>query len=169
MEERIASESRDSSTSRQLTGLFFLRRSKLERVEILVQLGLSRYCSLLAEMSLTENNVRCVDRFLTNPHAVKFPQLQKTDLQGLNLDGVNWIRGNLTEANLTGCSLVSADLLFVNFTNANLTDANLTGTTLNETRWQDTIVSGCIFHDCRGLTFTQQSWLISRGAVFDLT
>ena len=145
----------------------FLHSSIDRRLQWLQEIGLLRYAKLLTQMKSSEGNIACVDRFLSCPSQMKFPQLMGTDLTGLRLDGVNFIRANLTDANLTRCCFRDADLIFGNFSRANLSAADLRGATLNETMWTGAIVSGCNFRDSIGLTPLQVRDLRSRGGIFE--
>lgn len=145
----------------------FLKQHPQQRLVLLKQLGIARYADFLTQMPLTEANINCVMRFLSNPSQVKFPNLQGADLSSLNLNGVNLIRGDLSNANLSGSSLVNADLIFANFTKADLRNANLQGATLNETIWLDTLVDQCNFGRGIGLTHEQCKDLKVRGARFN--
>jgi hypothetical protein len=159
---KIVTTTFDPHTARE-----FLKSSIDRRVQILQDLGLVRYAKLLTQMQPSAGNITCVERFLSDPSRIKFPQLMGVDLTGLKLDGVNFIRANLTDANLTRCCFQDADLMFGNFLRANLSDANLRGATLNETKWADAIVSGCDFRGAIGLTLSQVGELRSRGGVFE--
>ncbi|MBD2195069.1 MULTISPECIES: pentapeptide repeat-containing protein [Calothrix] len=145
--------------------IYFLEQTPQQRLEILQQLGISRY-NFLTQIKLNAANITCISRFLNNPSLLKFPNLSGADLSGLNLESVNFIRGNLSGANLQGCSLVNADLLFANFTRADLRNANLSGTTLNETIWLSALVDECQFGNGTGLTPQQRKDLQIRGARF---
>ncbi|OUL22677.1 pentapeptide repeat-containing protein [Nostoc sp. 106C] len=146
--------------------IHFLEQTPLQRLQILQELGISRY-SFLTQMHLNEANIICIIRFLNNPSQVKFPNLSGADLSSLKLDAVNFIRGNLSDANLQGSSLVNADLLFANFTRANLRNADLTGATLNETIWLDALVDKCQLGVGIGLSHQQRKDLQMRGASFN--
>ncbi len=133
----------------------FLKQHPQQRLVLLKQLGIARYADFLTQMPLTEANIICVMRFLSNPDRVKFPNLQEADLSSLNLDGVNLIRGDLSNANLSASSLINADLIFANFTKADLRNAELQGATLNETIWLGALVDQCNFGAGIGLTHEQ--------------
>ena len=148
------------------TAIQFLQASPLQRLQILQNMGISRY-EFLTKICLNDANIKCVMRFFENPSQLKFPNLSGADLSGLVLDEVNFIRGNLSAANLQNSSLVNADLIFVNFTKADLRNANLTGATLNETIWINTLVDNCHFGVGTGLTKLQRQDLQLRGAKFN--
>ena len=145
----------------------FLEQNAQQRLLILKNFGLARY-EFLTQIPLTEANVACVMRFLSNPNRVKFPNLRGADLSGLDLQGVNFIRGDLTGANLRGSRLLEADLIFANFTAADLREADLRGATLNETVWSAALVAGCNLGIGIGLTQQQRTDLKIRGAIVDL-
>jgi uncharacterized protein YjbI with pentapeptide repeats len=92
--------------------------------------------------------------------------MQGTNLVGLDLSNTNMIRANFTDANLQNCNLQGADIIFGNFTRANLTQANLQQCTLNETCWQESIVTGCILTNSKGILLDQQQILLTKGAIF---
>ncbi|MBW4563210.1 MAG: pentapeptide repeat-containing protein [Mojavia pulchra JT2-VF2] len=145
--------------------IHFLEQTKVQRLEILQELGIARY-DFLTKMRLNDANIICIMRFLEKPSQLKFPNLSSADLSDLKLDGVNFIRGNLSGANLQGSSLVNADLIFANFTKADLINADLTGATLNQTIWLDALVEGCEFGTGTGLSNLQRKDLQIRGARF---
>jgi uncharacterized protein YjbI with pentapeptide repeats len=145
--------------------IYFLEQTPRKRLQILQQLGISRY-SFLTQLRLNEANITCLIRFLNNPSQLKFPNLSDADLSRLNLDTVNWIRGNLSGTNLRGSSLVNADLLFANFTRADLRNADLSGATLNETIWLGALVDECQFGLGTGLSLQQRKDLQLCGARF---
>jgi uncharacterized protein YjbI with pentapeptide repeats len=144
----------------------FLQASLLQRLQILQNMGISRY-DFLTKICFNDANIKCITRFFQNPSQLKFPNLIGADLSGLVLDEVNFIRGNLSGTNLQKTSLVNADLIFVNFTKADLRNANLTGATLNETIWLNALVDNCRFGVGTGLTKLQRQDLQLHGAKFN--
>ena len=144
----------------------FCDRSYPQKVVVLRQYGLERYSQLLCQLQPSPGNLRCLEKFFTQPDRMKFPQLQGTDLAGLDLSNTNMIRANFTEANLQNCNLQGADIIFGNFTRANLTNANLQDCTLNETCWQESIVSDCLLSGSKGIPLWQQQVLLTKRAIF---
>ncbi len=163
---RYVLPSKFSATELQTFCQDFCDRSSPQKVLILRQYGLERYGQLLCQLIPSPGNLRCLEKFFTQPDRMKFPQLQGTDLVGLDLSNTNMIRANFTEANLQSCNLQGADIIFGNFTRANLTQANLRGCTLNETCWQDSIVTNCLLSDSQGIPSGQQQMLLTKGAIF---
>ncbi len=145
----------------------FLSQSATQRLEILQRMGLERYHQLLCHLTSTEANHRCLQRFLINPHQVKFPQLQGADLRGLNLQKMNLVRAKFNQAQLQNCCLRSADLIFGDFTGADLSNADLRGCTVNESQWKKAIVINCDLRATVGLTPQQQRLLRQQGAILD--
>ena len=145
----------------------FLNADRDRRIHILDELGLSRYGELLLSIQTSTANLACVDRFLSAPERVKFPQMQGADLSGLRLDDVNLIRADLTGTNLRESSLRNANLLFSKAISADLRGADLRGATLSRTAWTETLVEGCHFGDGNGLTEMQMEALRGRGALFN--
>ncbi|MEM8715433.1 MAG: pentapeptide repeat-containing protein [Cyanobacteria bacterium P01_A01_bin.3] len=150
-----------------ITAEQFLKTDRDRRSQILDHLGLSRYSEILLPMQASEANITCVERFLSAPDRVKFPQLQGADLSNLALNNVNLIRADLTGTNLRESSLQAADLLFAKAIATDLRGANLRGATLSRTVWTHALVDDCNFGAGNGLTNLQREELRRRGARFD--
>ena len=144
----------------------FLSADRDRRSHILDHLGLSRFGDILLPMRASDSNIACVERFLSAPDRVKFPQLQGANLSGLRLDGVNLIRADLTGTNLRESSLQAADLLLAKAIAADFRGANLRGATLSRTVWSNALVDDCQFGAGNGLTELQMEELRGRGALF---
>jgi uncharacterized protein YjbI with pentapeptide repeats len=151
---------------RSLTALDFCEQLIATKLEILQQLGLERYGKLLSQLPPTPGNLACVEKFLTQPGRMKFPQLQGTQLAGLDLRSTNLIRANFTDSDLRGCCLKDADVMFGNFTRADLRGANLQGATLYETQWCAAQVEDCDLRSAKGIAPAQQQWLQEQRAIF---
>ncbi|MEP0871579.1 pentapeptide repeat-containing protein [Trichocoleus desertorum AS-A10] len=145
----------------------FLEQEVSDRLQILKQLGLSRYADFMLLMPNTDANVACVMRFFAEPSRVKFPDLRGVELAGLTLDGANLIRANLTGAKLNGSSLVKADLIYAQLQDADLRNTDLRGATLNKTSWAGAWVKGCRLGVGVGLTDDQRQDLQERGALLE--
>ncbi|MEM9567828.1 MAG: pentapeptide repeat-containing protein [Cyanobacteria bacterium P01_E01_bin.34] len=145
----------------------FLFADRDRRRQILDRLGLSRYGDILLPMQASDANITCVERFLTAPDRVKFPQLQGADLSNLALNNVNLIRADLTGTNLRESSLQTADLLFAIAIASDVRGADLRGATLSRTIWTNALVENCNFGAGKGLTNRQREELRGRGGRFD--
>ncbi len=144
----------------------FLNADRDRRSQILDLLGLSRYGDILLPMQVSDANIICVERFLSAPDRVKFPQLQGADLSHLALNNINLIRADLSGTNLRESSLQAADLLFAKAIAADFRGADLRGATLSRTVWTGALVENCHFGDGSGLTNRQMEELRGRGARF---
>ncbi|MGK7912232.1 MAG: pentapeptide repeat-containing protein [Synechococcus sp.] len=145
----------------------FLNADRDRRRQILDRIGLSRYGDILLPMRLSAVNIMCVERFLSAPERVKFPQLQEADLSRLVLEDVNLIRADLTGTNLRESSLQNGNLLFAKAIGADFRGANLRGATLSRTVWTNALVKGCCFGNGNGLSQSQREELQRRGAQFE--